>query len=82
MKKTNILFTFFVAVLLLTRFYGLAMEDGERFIRVIGWISFGLQSVGYWQIFKFRQAFRRFLEMGKQGKNGLCLFWWEWDLLC
>mgnify|MGYP001809929837 CR=1 FL=1 len=47
MKKTNVLFAVFAAVMLVTRFYGLAMEDGERFIRVIGWMDFLWLAIGW-----------------------------------
>jgi hypothetical protein len=47
MKKVNILFLAFAIILLVTRFYGLEMVDGVRFIRVIGWMDFLWLGIGW-----------------------------------
>lgn len=47
MKKINFLFIGFALALLLTRLYGLEMEDGVSFIRVIGWMDFLWLGIGW-----------------------------------
>lgn len=47
MKKINFLFIGFALALLLTRLYGLEMEDGVSFIRVIGWLDFLWLGIGW-----------------------------------
>jgi hypothetical protein len=54
MKKINFLFIGFALALLVTRFYGLEMEDGVRFIRVIGWMDFLWLAIG-WVLANFQK---------------------------
>ncbi|MCS4435351.1 hypothetical protein [Aquiflexum gelatinilyticum] len=54
MKKINFLFLGFALALLATRLYGLEMEDGERFIRVIGWMDFLWLGIG-WVLANFQK---------------------------
>lgn len=73
MARRHQLFVFFAILLLLTRFFGLWMEDGLRFIRVIGWLDFGFLALG-WILSGFQQkaGLPPILGQGQLGKN-----WWE-----
>jgi hypothetical protein len=54
MASRHKLFLFFAILLLATKIYGLWMEDGIRFIRVIGWWDFGFLALG-WILSNYQQ---------------------------
>ncbi|WP_194778436.1 hypothetical protein [Pararhodonellum marinum] len=47
MRKINVLFLVFLILLLISKVYGHWMEDGVRFIRVIGWFDFLWLGLGW-----------------------------------